>query len=404
MSSKLAERLKHTRGLEQLSLIHFSAWHAVRRKAAAYSAWAAVVWILNRRGLMPMVSSAGSLVGIMSMLVGLLVSFRCSTSYDRWYEGRRTWANIQSTTRTLLRLLIFALPPPSSSPHDARRAAAVKELCSLVCAFPFACMYRLRDMPGVTHPELRNLLPQALLEAYRSTPASARRRPSISSSSSASFVEHSTASEADRAIAGLNAAPSAERFRPHALPTGEPSNLPLSLIRALHAYLTAWHETKLPSRDAPDEGTSVLDGATWAACTGALREYTDQLTALERIRDTPIPLILHIHLQLLLFVYIAAVPLQLVRTIGFWCIPATAVSAAVFFGVDSAAAELSDPFGLEPNDLPVSRYCADLHREYLEMLGEGDSSYGMAWEPEREAVVAGGATPLGGAEGSKKEE
>lgn len=31
------------------------------------------------------------------------------------------------------------------------------------------------------------------------------------------------------------------------------------------------------------------------------------------------------------------------------------------------------------NDLPVARFCADLHREYLEMLGEG--SNGNEWTP-----------------------
>ncbi|BGP39928.1 hypothetical protein JCM10450v2_003907 [Rhodotorula kratochvilovae] len=393
-------RLRNTRGLQKLTVLQFSAWHAVRRRTAAYASWAAIVWLLNRRGLMPMVSSAGSLVGIMSMLVGMLVSFRVSSSYDRWYEGRRTWAAVTTTTRTFLRLLVFALPPPSSSPSDAQRTEAIRELCSLICAFPYSCMYRLRDMPGLAHPELRKLLPAALLDAYASTPASARRRPSISSTSSSSFVEHSTASESERALAGLNTTPSPARIRPRALPTGEPSNLPLSLIRATHAYLTAWHETKLPSRDAPDEGSSVLDGPTWAACTGALKEWTDQLTALERIRDTPIPLILNIHLQLLLFVYIGAVPLQLVRTIGVWCIPATAISAAVFFGLNSAAEELSDPFGVEPNDLPVARYCADLHREYLEMLGEGGGSSGNSWEPERESVVPGAGSVNGGAAAS----
>ncbi|GAA5909951.1 hypothetical protein JCM8208_006396 [Rhodotorula glutinis] len=388
MASTFKARVRSTRGMHKLTLVHFSAWRASQDRVAAYSLWALAVWLLNSRGWMPMVSSAGSLVGILSMLVGMLVSFRVSSSYDRWYEGRRTWAAVTGTTRTLLRLLVFALPPPSKSPHDAPRTEAVKELCSLICAFPYACMYRLRDMPGLTHPELRQLLPSTLLEAYASTPMSARR-PSISSESSASFVEHSVAGESERALAGLNTAPSPLRIRPHALPTGEPSNLPLSLIRATHAYLTAWHETKLPSRDAPDENSAVLDGATWAACTNAMKDYTDQLTALERIRDTPIPLILNIHLQLLLFVYVGAVPLQLVRAIGVWCVPATAIAAAVFFGLNAAAEELSDPFGAEPNDLPVARYCADLHREYLEMIGEGGGSSGTTWEPKQEAVVSG---------------
>lgn len=37
---------------------------------------------------MPMVSSAGSLVGILSMVTGLLVSFRATSSYER-YVGQR---------------------------------------------------------------------------------------------------------------------------------------------------------------------------------------------------------------------------------------------------------------------------------------------------------------------------
>ena len=181
---------------------------------------------------------------------------------------------------------MFTLPPPSNSPYDAERTAAIKELCSLVCAFPFSVMYRLRDQPGIEHAELRDLLPSSLVESYRSTPLQARDRPAATEKRGSFVVEHSSAPEEDRAIAGLNAPPSTERFYPHALPTGEPSNLPLSLIRAMQAYLAVWHETKLPSRDSPSEKTSVLDGVTFAACNNALKEFTDSLTALERIRDS----------------------------------------------------------------------------------------------------------------------
>lgn len=183
-------------------------------------------------------------------------------------------------------MLVFALPPPSDSPHDAQRTAAIKELCSLVCAFPFAAMYRLRDQPGIDHVELRELLPEALIESFRMTPLQARERPRAEHKSGSFVVESSKAPEEDRAIAGLNAPPSRERFFPRALPTGEPTNLPLSLIRAMQAYLALWHETKLPSRDAPSEKTSVLDGVTFASCNSALKEFTDCLTALERIRDS----------------------------------------------------------------------------------------------------------------------
>ncbi|POY71815.1 hypothetical protein BMF94_5176 [Rhodotorula taiwanensis] len=396
MTAPLATRLRRTRGMQKVGLLRlttldqadFSAWHAVREQVAIYSGWATLVWMLHSLGWMPMTCSAGMLVGIFSMVTGLLVSFRATSSYERWYEGRRTWQAVQATTRNLIRTLVFALPPPSNSPYDAQRAAAVKELCSLVCAYPFALMYRLRDQPGIDHAELRALLPDTLLEAYRATPLQARSRPSVASQTGSFTVESSKAPEEDRAIEALNAPPSTERFFPRALPSGEPTNLPLSLIRAMQAYLSMWHEVKLPSRDSPSETTSVLDGVTFAAANNALNQLTDSLTALERIRDTPIPLILQIHLQLLLLVYVGAVPLQLVRTIGIWCIPATAVSAAVFFGIDRAAEELSDPFGTEPNDLPIGRFCADLHREYLEMIGEGGGSSGNSWEPSRPTTLS----------------
>jgi len=196
----------------------------------------------------------------------------------------------------MLRLLVFSLPPPSSSPHllssNSRQAESVSEICSLVCAFPFACMYRLRDQTGVSHPELRRLLPEALLETFRATPSSDRRRPSIGSTSSGSFVEHSTAAEEDRAISGLNAPPSINRFVPYALPTGEPSNLPLSLIRATHAYLNAFHATPMASKGQPSSEDPALDGVTYGTCVGHLKEFSDQLTSLERIRDSKLSTLL----------------------------------------------------------------------------------------------------------------
>lgn len=77
------------------------------------------------------------------------------------------------------------------------------------------------------------------------------------------------------------------------------------------------------------------------------------------------PLRPHSHLQALLFVYVGAVPLQLVRTLGIWCVPATAIACAVFYGVDRAAEELSDPFGTERESLRSAwSYCCTIERRF----------------------------------------
>ncbi|KAK4046188.1 3',5'-cyclic-nucleotide phosphodiesterase [Microbotryomycetes sp. JL201] len=281
-----------------------------------------------------------------------------------WYEGRRTWASLTSTCRSMLRVLAFALPPPTAAP--SRQSQAMHELCQLIVAFCWATMYRLRDEPGVDHAELKELVPAALLSAFAHVPELDDGK-----------VRHSSAPESARAVAALNTTtvPSVTRHYHLARIHAGASNLPLSLTRAIHAYLNEFYTTPLSSEGSPRKDTPALDAPTWSACMNHLNQMTDHLSTLERIRDTPIPLILSIQLQALLYIYVAAVPLQLVRTLHIWSIPATAIACAVFFGVDRAAEELSDPFGTEPNDLPIAKFCEQIHAEYREMVN------GSEWVP-----------------------
>ena len=48
--------------------------------------------------------------------------------------------------------------------------------------------------------------------------------------------------------------------------------------------------------------------------------------------------------------------------------------AWTFWGVDSAASQLSDPFGTDANDLPTDKFVASIHSEFLELVGEGTAS------------------------------
>jgi putative membrane protein len=48
--------------------------------------------------------------------------------------------------------------------------------------------------------------------------------------------------------------------------------------------------------------------------------------------------------------------------------------AWTFWGVDSAAAQLSDPFGTDANDLPTDRFVRSIHDEFLELVGTGTVS------------------------------
>lgn len=166
-------------------------------------------------------------------------------------------------------------------------------------------MYRLRDQPGVDHPELRALLPPSLLDSYSDIPTLPPSRRS--SMDGTGEVQHSSASESTRALAALNTEPlpsstappppstlsstikGAQTYPPkHRFATLPPSatNLPLSLIRVMQALLNEFHTHKLASVGDPDADTPVLDDATFSTCIGSLSQFTEQLTALERIRDS----------------------------------------------------------------------------------------------------------------------
>lgn len=49
--------------------------------------------------------TSSAIVGPLSVVVGLLLVFRNSTSYDRWYEARKLWASTTSDCRSLARYL-----------------------------------------------------------------------------------------------------------------------------------------------------------------------------------------------------------------------------------------------------------------------------------------------------------
>ncbi|KAL8278914.1 hypothetical protein RQP46_008583 [Phenoliferia psychrophenolica] len=328
-----------------VSLWHLSIWSRVQLPVGLATLWAFSVWALHQVGILKVGGGAGSITGILAMVTGLFVSFRSGSSYDRWYEGRRTWSSIQATTRNASRLFLFALPADPALAASA--ALGLNDWRLLLCGFSIATMHHLRDEYGCSYTDLRTVLPPALLRTCES--------PEAGDSG---------------AVLGKG---------------GVPKNLPLVIIRTMHALLNDM------------KAKNELDAGTWAGGQSTLNQLSDSLTALERIRDTPIPMVLQIHLQLLLLVYIAAVPLQLINTLGFWSIPATSIAALVFYGVDRAGEELSDPFGREPNDLPLERFCGEIQSEFLELVG-----HPVADMSTRKSTFASEGDLLDAAPGEKK--
>lgn len=106
---------------------------------------------------------------------------------------------------------------------------------------------------------------------------------------------------------------------------GGPRNMPLLLLRQIQSVVNDFHVTAAPARGNPGSETVLLETPTWATCLNILKEMTDQLSQAERIRDTPIPKALGIHVQQMLVLYCLSIPPQLVETLGLWVVPVSAV-------------------------------------------------------------------------------
>ena len=63
-----------------------------------------------------------------------------------------------------------------------------------------------------------------------------------------------------------------------------------------------------------------------------LNALVDSLTGLERILTTPIPYSFSVHLWTVTLLYCAALPFQLLKTMGWVTIPGTALVAFIFTG------------------------------------------------------------------------
>lgn len=103
----------------------------------------------------------------------------------------------------------------------------------------------------------------------------------------------------------------------------------------------------------------------------------NELTALvnaqggcERIKSTPIPYVYTVLLHQLVAVYCFALPFGLVHSIGNLTPFVVLLVAYAFFSLDAVGDELEDPFGEDPNDLPLATISRMIEVNLRERLRE----------------------------------
>jgi putative membrane protein len=222
---------------------------------------------------------------LIGVAVGLLIVFRNSSSYDRYWEGRKQWGSIVNTSRNLARgAAVFAGP--------------AEDLANLIAAYALALKQHLRSLEDLE--EIKELIPEPLFQ---------------------------------RASASAN---------------------PPSMIAEA---MSAWIHQRL------NEGR--IDTITARTLEGYVATFLDCQGACERILRTPIPFAYAVHIKQLLMLYLVTLPLVIVPKMNWAAVFVVAAISFGMLGIEEAGVEIEDPFGDDPNDLPIEAICATIQRDTM---------------------------------------
>lgn len=115
-----------------------------------------------------------------------------------------------------------------------------------------------------------------------------------------------------------------------------------------------------------------LDSILLADITKQINRLSYIVGGCERIASTPMPFAYILLLHRTVYIYCLLLPFCLVGSLG-WVTPVmVGVLSYTFFGLDSLAEQIEEPFGRLPNNLPLDALCRNIEISVGELLGDSD--------------------------------
>jgi putative membrane protein len=99
-----------------------------------------------------------------------------------------------------------------------------------------------------------------------------------------------------------------------------------------------------------------------------LTVLNDALGGAERILRTPIPFAYAQHIKIFVVLFCFSSPFVMADVMGWATPPAVGLLALALFGIDEIGVEIEDPFGDDPNDLPVGAIGAGIEKAVGEIM------------------------------------
>lgn len=112
----------------------------------------------------------------------------------------------------------------------------------------------------------------------------------------------------------------------------------------------------------------IITEAHLITLNNELSAFTDICGGCERIKNTPIPYSYNSFIKRFIAIYVITLPIGYVFQLGYYVAPLVTFIAYVLGSLELIAEEIEDPFGGDPNDLPLQKISNNIHKHVNEIL------------------------------------
>ncbi|KAG1807699.1 Bestrophin, RFP-TM, chloride channel-domain-containing protein [Suillus variegatus] len=386
--------------------------------------WSSSICVINyyTHGVL---SIQPTLITVFGTVLGFIISFRTSSSFERYNEGARLWSHIVLNCRIFARTVWFHIPAKTQKDY-AMTLIEKKTVINLLEAYAVAVKHYLRGEEGIYYKDLYPLVP-FLSSSHYSFPAviplkndqirqlRSRHRHHPNRDTPELSGDAAVGPTQEVAVPGSLSKSDEKSFWKDTTKTIAPPHYdPESLLPAelpprrgwrvafpFPVFFWVWgiikkHFCKLgadsarqhfrPSKNnvpleislyltsyiAALQTRHTVSDPTIGVLCATLNQLVDALTGLERILATPIPFSCVIarrlyssHLWTITMLYIAALPFQLWTTLKWFTIPATVIASLVFYGFLVAGEEIES---YDRNDLNMKYLVENIIRKELHAI------------------------------------
>ncbi|OOQ89829.1 UPF0187 domain membrane protein [Penicillium brasilianum] len=275
------------------------------------------------------------LLTVLGFVVGLALSFRSSTAYERWADGRKYWAQLIQTSRNLARTIWVNTGEREGEDGKVDLLRKVTAM-NLILAYAVALKHKLRFEPDVAYEDIAGLVGHLDTFAREAHDREVLNpRPKSLWKSAGEYLGVSFAESNPRKL-----------IKRSKKPLG---HLPLEILNHLSAYI-----------DSIVANGTLTSGLHQSQAIAMLATLNEVLTGTERVLDTPLPAAYSIAISQIAWIYVLVLPFQLWKSLEWVTIPASMVAAYIIIGLATIGSEIENPFGHDVNDLPLDTYCRQI--------------------------------------------